>query len=68
MSIHNNLLAKLAIQDITSANSARAAKLFLNTLFDTKSIINFYAISSSFPFTCYHSKECKNSNIKDNTS
>lgn len=68
MSISNNLLAKLAMQDIISVNNTRAIEPFFNILFDTKSITNFYAIDSSFILTYYYSKERENSIIKDNIS
>lgn len=68
MFIFNNLLTEFVIQDIISANSARAAKPFFNILFDIKNITNVYIMSSSFSLTHYHSKECKNSGIKDNTN
>lgn len=52
MSIPDNPLAKLIIQDIFSANSAKATKSCFNTLFDIKNIANFYAIGFSFLLTC----------------
>lgn len=52
MSIPNNLLAKFAMQDIISINSTKATKLYFNTLFDIKSIVNFYTISFSSFLAC----------------
>lgn len=68
MSIYNDPLAELAMQDIISANSARATEPFFNTLFDTESMANFYAMGSCSLLTCHHFKERENFSIKDNTS
>lgn len=68
MFILNNLLTKLTIQDIISANNARVAEPFFNTSFNTKSMANFYAINSGFLLIYYHLKKCKNSSIGDNIS
>ena len=56
MSIPNNLLAKITIQDIINADSARATQTLFNTLFDTESIINFYVMGSSSSLACYYSE------------
>ena len=42
------------MQDIININSTRAIELFFNTLFDTKSITNFYTMGSSFVLTCQY--------------
>lgn len=68
MSILDDPLAELAMQDVISANSARAAEPSFNTSFDTESIANFYAMGSSSPLTCHYSEERENSSIEDNTS
>lgn len=47
MSIPNDFLAKLAMEDIINANSTGIIKLFCNTLFDIKNLANFYKISFS---------------------
>lgn len=67
MSIPNNPLVELVIQDIISANSTKADKPFFNTSFDRESIANFYTIDFSSPLACHYFKEWKNSSIKDNT-
>lgn len=68
MSIFNDPLTGLVIQDIISINSTKATEPFFNILFDIESMPNFYAIDSSFLLNYYHSKERKNSSIEDNTS
>lgn len=68
MFIRNDPLVELTMQDIISANSARATEPFFNTSFDTESIANFYAMGSSFHLTRHHSEKRENSIIKDNTS
>lgn len=68
MSIHDDLLAELIIQDIICVNSAKAFKPFFSILFDTKNMANFYTIGSSSSLTHYHSKEYQNSSIENNTS
>ena len=56
------------MQDIIKVDSSNVAQTSFNTSFDTKSIVNFYAIGSSSSLTHYHSKEHKNLSIKDSTS
>lgn len=68
MSIPNNLLVKLAMQDITSTNSVKTAEPIFNTLFDTKNITNFYAIGLSSLLAHQHFKKHKNASIKGNMS
>ncbi len=68
MSIFNDPLAEIAIQDIVNADSVKATQISFNTLFDTESMVNFYVIGSSSPLACHHSEEHKNSNIEDGIS
>lgn len=56
--ILNNLLTKIAILNIINTDSATATQTPFNTLFDTKSMIKFYAINSSFLLACHYFKEC----------
>lgn len=68
MSISDDLLVEIAIQDIGNANSARTTQTLFNILFDMESMGNFYVIDSSSLSTCYHSKEYKDWNIENNIS
>lgn len=68
MFIPNNPFAEAVIQDIINANSTRIAQTFFHTLFNTGSMTNFYAMSSSFPLAHHHFEKCKNSTIEDNTN
>ncbi len=68
MSIPNDPFAEIAMQDIVNSNSARATKTPFSTLFYTQSMVNFYAMGSSCPLTCYHSEEREDSTIEDDTS
>ncbi len=49
ISIPDDPLAEIAMQDIVNADSARATQTSSNTLFDTESMANFYAMGSSSP-------------------
>ncbi len=68
ISIPDDPLAEIAMQDIVNADSARATQTLFNTLFDTESMANSYAIGSSSPLVCHHSEERKDSNIEDDIS
>ncbi len=68
ISIPNDPLVEIAMQDIVNADSARATQNPFNTLFNTESMANFYTMSSSSPLACHHSEEREDSNIEDNTS
>lgn len=68
ISIPNDPSAELTIQDIIRANSARAAELSFNTLFDIEIIANFYTMGSNSFLTYYYSEKCKNSSIEVNKS
>ncbi len=68
MSIPNDPLAEIAIQNIVNADSARTTQTPFNTSFDTESITNLYAMGSSSPLACDHSEERENSTIEDDTS
>lgn len=68
MSISNDPLTKLIIQDIINTNNARATGFFFNTEINIKSLANFYVMSFSYFLTYYYFEECKNFNIKDNIS
>lgn len=68
MSILNNPLAEITIQDIVNANSARATYNAFNTIFNMENMSNFYAINSISSLACHHSEEHKDSNIEDDTS
>lgn len=68
MSIPDNPWAEIAIEDIVNADSTKATQTLFNTLFDTESIANFYAIGSSSLLAYYYSEEYKDLTIKDNTS
>lgn len=57
MSICNDFLTELIIQDIIKANSTKATKFFLNILCYTKSMANFYAMGFSFFLTYHYFKE-----------
>ena len=56
------------MQDIVNIDSARATQTLFNTLFDIKSMANFYAMSSSFSLAYYYSEKRKNLTIEDDTS
>lgn len=68
MSILNDLLVKVVMQDIINANSIRAMQNSFNTLFNIKSIANFYAMGFNLPLVCYYFERFKNSTIKDSTN
>ncbi len=68
MSIPNDLLAKIERQDIVNADSARATQTPFNTLFDTESMANFYAIGSNSLLARHYFAERKDSNIEDDTN
>ncbi len=68
MSIPNNPLAEIAMQDIVNADSARAIQTPFNTSFDIESIANFYVMGSSSSLAFYYSEECKDLTIEDDTS
>ncbi len=68
MSIPDDPLAEIAMQDIVNADSARATQTSFNTSFNIESMANFYAIGSSSFLTCYHSEEREDLTIEDNTS
>lgn len=60
MSIPNNLLAEIAMQDIIYINSIEATQISFNILFNMESIANFYIISSSSTLACHYFKKYKN--------
>ncbi len=68
MSIPNNPLAEIAMQDIVNADSARVTQSLFNTLFVMENMANFYVMNSSSPLACHYFKERKDSNIEDDTS
>ncbi len=69
ISIPNDLLAEIAMQDIVNADSAtRATQTPFNTSFDIESMVNFYVMGSSFPLACYHSEKCEDLTIENDTS
>ena len=68
MFILNDSLAEIAMQDIGNADSVRATQTPFITLFDTKTMANFYAIICSFSLACYYFEKHKDSNIEDDTS
>ena len=68
MSISNDPLAEIAMQNIVNANSAKATQTPFNTSFDTESMTNFYAMGFSFPLAYYYSEEHEDSTIEDDTS
>lgn len=68
MSISNDCLTELVMQDIISTNSAKTTQPSFNTLFNIETIADFYLISSSSFLACHHCKKRKNFGIKDNTS
>lgn len=63
MSIPNDPLAEAAMENIGNADSAKPTQTSFNTLFDTKSMTNFYTIGSSSPLAYHYSKKRENSII-----
>ncbi len=68
MSIPDDPLTEITMQDIINADNARATQTPFNSLFDMKSMANFYAMSSSSPLTCHHSEKREDLNIEDDIS
>lgn len=68
MSIPNNLLAEVAMQDIINANSTRIAQTSFNNLFNIESMTNFYIMGSSSLLACHYSEKYKNMTIEDKKS
>lgn len=68
MSIPNDPLAEVAIQDIINVDSIRAVQTSFHTLFNTESMANFYTIGPSSSLACHPFKEYKNSTIEDSTN
>ncbi len=68
MSIPDNLLAEIVIQDIVNTDSTRATQTPFNTSFKIETIANFYTMDSNSLLTCHHSEEHEDSNIENDTS
>lgn len=69
MSIFNDLLVEIVIEDLVNVDSTGVIQTPFNISFDIKSMANFYAICSSFLLkACYYFQKCKNLTIKNDTN
>ena len=68
ISIPDDPLAEIVMQDIVNADSIRASQILFNTLYDIENMANFYAMGFSSSLACYHSEKREDLTIEDDTS